>query len=128
MFDGRNWSTGGQARARWHNAIMAAELDHLEETQYCTVAFVELGANCQINVPAPRLWTHPYAHPCAFATRVRRHKLLGAPKCHTIWLCDMGCTVPFLIAANARPVCGDNDSNQWLGPQPRRRYEFHVPT
>ena len=73
MCDGRTWSTEGQARARWHNAIMAAELDHLEETQSCAVAFVELGANSQINAPAPRFWTDPDAHPCAFATRVRRH-------------------------------------------------------
>ena len=42
---------------------MAAELDHLEETQYCTVAFVKLGANSQINVPAPTLWTNADAHP-----------------------------------------------------------------
>ena len=34
MFGGRDWSTGGQARARWHNAIMAAELGHLEEARY----------------------------------------------------------------------------------------------
>ena len=63
---------------------MAAELDHLEETQSCTVAFVELGATSQINAPAPKFWTDPDAPPCAFATRVRRHKPLGAPKCHTV--------------------------------------------
>ena len=63
MFDGRNWSTGGQARARWHNAIMAAELDHLEETHYCAVVFVELWATSQIKVPAPTLWANPDAHP-----------------------------------------------------------------
>ena len=40
---------------------MAAELDHLEETQSCAVAFVELGATSQINAPAPRIWTDPDA-------------------------------------------------------------------
>ena len=42
---------------------MAAELDHLEETQYGAVAFVELWSTSQIKMPASTLWTNPDAHP-----------------------------------------------------------------